>query len=242
MNNSRELAYMYDFYNDNQLIDQNDDINYYIQQIKKYNVKNVLVVGAGTGRVAIPLNNYAEVSALDCDKQRLCVLKEKSDKIKIIYSDIANYNDVKKYDMIIAPYSTLQFLNNKKIFSKILYQISKLLKKNGILLFDVSESFNTKKELTNFELMNVFSNKFNENVKVLYTSKRYSKYIEFTIKYICQNSKKQFIENEKYYYYNSKFFSNSIEESLLKIVKIDNGYGKDGFNHKHIYHCILKGE
>lgn len=242
MNNSKDLAYMYDFYNENQLIGQNDDIKYYIQQVKQNNVKNVLVIGAGTGRVAIPLEKYVKVSALDFDQQRLCVLKEKNDRINIIYSDIANYNDSKKYDMIIAPYSTLQFLHNKDLFPKILNNIAKLLKENGCLLFDVSESFNTKQESLNVELVNKFSKKYNENVKILYTSKRNDEYIEFIIKYICQTSNKTYLEKEKYFYYDAKFFSDVINNSLLKIINIDNGYGKKGFEHKHIYHCVLKGE
>ena len=55
MNEKSLLALMYDFYNLHTLKGQNDDIDYYINQIKKYNAKDVLVIGAGTGRVAIPL-------------------------------------------------------------------------------------------------------------------------------------------------------------------------------------------
>ena len=74
MNDNYLLALMYDFYNYNTLRGQNDDIPYYIKQIDKYSSKKVLVVGAGTGRVAIPLAKYCDVTALDFDKERLTVL------------------------------------------------------------------------------------------------------------------------------------------------------------------------
>ena len=71
MDSKKMLAYMYDFYNLHTLKGQNDDIKYYKEQIKYYNAKTVLIVGAGTGRVAIPLNDVAKVTALDFDEGRL---------------------------------------------------------------------------------------------------------------------------------------------------------------------------
>ena len=65
MTDKELLAIMYDFYNQHTLRDQNRDIDYYIKQIKKYSVERVLVVGAGTGRVAIPLSDYAKITAVD---------------------------------------------------------------------------------------------------------------------------------------------------------------------------------
>ena len=81
MNEKSLLALMYDFYNLHTLKGQNDDIDYYINQIKKYNAKDVLVIGAGTGRVAIPLSKYSNVTALDFDKERLNRLKNKEKNI-----------------------------------------------------------------------------------------------------------------------------------------------------------------
>lgn len=75
------LALMYDFYNSHTLKGQNDDINYYINQIKLYNSKDILIIGAGTGRVAIPLTKYANITALDFDKERLARLKNKEKKL-----------------------------------------------------------------------------------------------------------------------------------------------------------------
>lgn len=117
---------MYDFYNSHILKGQNDDIIYYLNQIEKYNAKNVLVIGAGTGRVAIPLSKHSVVTALDFDKERLVRLKNKEKNINIICIDFLDYNESKKYDLIIIPYSTLQFDNNKEKLTKFLKNYIKL--------------------------------------------------------------------------------------------------------------------
>lgn len=85
MNDKKLLAIMYDFYNHHTLRDQNRDIDYYIKQIQKYSAEKVLVVGAGTGRVAIPLSNYTNVTALDFDEERLNVLISKNKNINVFF-------------------------------------------------------------------------------------------------------------------------------------------------------------
>ncbi len=47
---------MYDFYNEHTVRDQNKDIQYYINKILEYSAKKILIIGAGTGRVAVPLS------------------------------------------------------------------------------------------------------------------------------------------------------------------------------------------
>ena len=79
MNDKEILALMYDFYNEHTLKTQNDDIDYYKSIIKDYNLKEVLIVGAGTGRVAIPLSKVANVEALDLDLERLNRIHKKMD-------------------------------------------------------------------------------------------------------------------------------------------------------------------
>ena len=123
MSDNEILALMYDFYNKYVLKDQNKDIDYYINQLNEYSANNVLVVGAGTGRVAIPLSDYVNVSALDFDLERLKLLNVKSKKPSIIYTDFVDFNHLDEYDLIIFPYSTIQFggdyLKINEIFNKL---------------------------------------------------------------------------------------------------------------------------
>ena len=239
MNKKKSLAYMYDFYNKHMLHDQNDDIQYYKNQIKHYNSKNVLIVGAGTGRVAIPLSDIANVIALDFDEARLEVLREKSKNLKTICCDIKIFDTKEYFDMIVFPYSTIQFSNNEIEIDRILKQLIKIISTDTIILFDISKSFESKQNQKNILLFKDYSEEVKDNVSVYYSAKRYDKYIEFNVNYNLEQQKIQLLETEQYYYHNEKMFNKLLKNNNLKIIKIDYGYGKIYFTHKHIYHVKL---
>lgn len=241
MNDNYLLALMYDFYNYNVLKGQNDDISYYINQIEKYSSKKILVVGAGTGRVAIPLSRHSDVTALDFDKERLSVLKQKNNNIKIVYENFLNFDTDEKYDLIIIPYSTLQFDCNESKLKKMLLKLKELMSSSTIAIFDMSESFNYKIEKNDEFLFESYCKEIKDDVSVYYTSKRYDKYINFIIKYKLKNLKKELIENEKYYYYNPLLIERLIKEIGLETIDLDFGYNNNNtFTHKHLYHCRRK--
>ena len=239
MNNKKMLGYMYDFYNEHVLRGQNDDINYYKNQMKKYNSKNVLIVGAGTGRVAIPLNEVSNVVALDYDEGRLEVLKEKVETIKTICCDINNFETNEYFDMIIFPYSTLQFSNSPKKIDIMLKHLKHCIDDETIILFDISESFNTKLEKNNEFLFRDYCSKISDVVQVFYNSKRHKNFIEFKIEYKLEKQKVTILEHEKYYYYDREIYNKLFRNNDYNVINIDHGYG-NGFYHKHIYHVKLK--
>lgn len=231
------LALMYDFYNKHTLKGQNDDITYYIKQIDNYKAKKILVVGAGTGRVAIPLSNYSEVTALDFDKERLMVLKSKCENIKTICVNFLEFDSKEHYDLIIIPYSTFQFDCDKTVLKKMLKKLKQLLSDKTVAIFDLSESFINKIEKENELLFTEYYDEIGDEVSVYYTSKRYSDYINFIVKYKLKYLNKELIENEKYYYYDYDLILKLLAETNLELIRLDKGYGKDGFKHKNLYHC-----
>lgn len=237
MSDKRILALMYDFYNKHILRDQNKDIDYYIDQINKYNAKNILIVGAGTGRVAVPLSKYANIFALDFDSERLEILKTKDEKINTFCCDFKNFNLSKKFDLIIFPYSTIQFGGDKNKINILLKKLNNVMSERTICIFDISESFNNKIEKLNEFLFTDFCNEVQDQVEVYYSSKKYEDYIEFFIEYKLINTKKSVIENEKYLYYDQQLFEKALTQNKLKILKIDDGYGNGILKHKHLYHC-----
>lgn len=240
MNDKKLLAIMYDFYNQHTLRDQNRDIDYYIKQIQKYSAESVLVVGAGTGRVAIPLSNYTNVTALDFDEERLNVLISKNTNINVICCDFINFNPLEKYDLIIIPYSTIQFCGDITKINRIFNKLSQIMTEQTICIFDVSESFNKKQEKTKEFLFKDFCDEIKEQVEVYYTSKRYNDFIEFFIEYRFIEKNYNVIENEKYFYYDQETFSSLLNKNNLLLLKIDNGYDDNVFQHKHLYHCRRK--
>ena len=240
MDKKKILALMYDFYNEHVLKGQNDDIEYYINQIKKYNVRKVLVIGAGTGRVAIPISKYATVTAIDFDQARLEVLKEKNNNIDTICIDFLNFNSNEDFDLIIVPYSTLQFDMNEEKLNLFFKNLRNTMNSNTILIFDVSESFKSKQEKKKEFLFTDYCYEVDDNVEVYYTSVKFKKYIEFFIEYKLKNRKISVMENEKYYYYDRELLQKLITNNNFNLIKIDNGYGKGEFFHKHLYHCKKK--
>ena len=187
LSNEKLLAYMYDFYNANTLKNQNDDITYYINYIKEYHAKNTLVVGAGTGRVAIPISEFTNVVALDIDNERLKILKSKNNKIEIVNDDILNYISNKKYDLIIFPYSVIQFYPNMINIDRILQVLIKLLDENGTIVFDFSENFNNKEDTIHLYLFENYCQDLKKDIKVFYSSYKKAKTIEFKVEYVIDN-------------------------------------------------------
>ena len=240
MNEKSLLALMYDFYNSHTLKGQNDDINYYINVIKEHEFKKTLIIGAGTGRVAIPLSDYSEVTALDFDYERLLRLNQKKGNIKTVCVDFLDYEGSADYDLIIIPYSTLQFNNDKRKLEIFLEKLNNLMTDKTTLIFDVSESFNSKIEKTNELIFSDYCDEIKDNVEVYYNSKRKKDYIEFIIRYkLCDNNI-CVIEKERYYYYNEAELQDVMKNNNIKVIRNDTGYGKQGFNHKHLYHCMKK--
>lgn len=237
MKDNELLAIMYDFYNEHTLRDQNKDIQYYINKILEYSANKILIIGAGTGRVAIPLSEYADVTALDMDSARLKLLKQKKSSIKTICADFKNFNTEEDFDMIILPYSTLQFGDNLNQKNECFKKLHSLMNEKTILLFDVSESFNTKPEKQRELIFSDYCSKVNDDVDVYYSSKRNKDNIEFFVEYYLVKAKRKILEQEKYWYYNKSLLEKMLDKSKIKVLKIDNGYGDNIFTHKHLFHC-----
>ena len=131
----------------------------------------------------------------------------------------------------------MQFDNSKEKLTQFFKKIYETMNDETIVIFDVSESFNTKIEKTKELLFKDYCSEIDDEVEVLYSSKRFNDYIEFNVEYKMCGKNNSVIERERYYYYDKSLLFDIIKNNNLKILKIDDGYGKDGFQHKHLYHC-----
>ena len=198
---------------------------------------NTLVVGAGTGRVAIPISKYTNVDALDFDNERLLRLKQKSENIEIVNKNFLEFNpEYNKYDLIIFPYSTIQFSGEFDLFEKMLKKAYDISKDNTIIIFDASESFNTKPNIDKKMLFKDYCKELSDDIIVYYSSTQHIDNVEFMIEYHLVNRNYSVYEYEKYLHFNKKRIAEFIDMNDMELLKIENGYGKAGFEHKHIYY------
>lgn len=229
------LAYCYDYYNDHVLRDQNDDIAYYKTVLKSEQPRKVLVVGAGTGRVAIPLSQLADVEALDMDEYRLKRLHE-AKNIKCHCMDFCEMRPNETYDLIIIPYSTIQCVSDMKKVEEFIINARACLSKDGMLIFDVSSSFNTKKPVNKQFLFEDYATEISSKIICILNSVRHSDRMSFETEFAIDRLGYSVFENETYLYHNEEQFTECAKKHFDK-VQIQNGYGNDVMLHKHLYHC-----
>ena len=96
--------------------DVTEDIQMYIDLLKEQ--KNILEFGAGTGRITIPLAKKEHyIDAVDLSNNMLNKLKNKienddylKEHIKPILGNMCSYNSDKKYDVILIPLTSFNYL------------------------------------------------------------------------------------------------------------------------------------
>jgi SAM-dependent methyltransferase len=77
----------------------------------------ILDVGAGTGRVAIPLHRAGhEVVALDLDGELLSVLRSREPEIRTVTADAQSFELGQRFGLVIAPMQTVQLLDDPAAF------------------------------------------------------------------------------------------------------------------------------
>jgi ubiquinone/menaquinone biosynthesis C-methylase UbiE len=123
-----------------------------LKLIKKYNCKNIIDLGCGTGsQCKIISNNVKQIIGLDNSKKMIEIAKIKKIKnTKFILGDITknNFPD-KNFDCIII--SLVLHSNNKKTIKNILNESRRINKKNGIIIItDYDIGFHFKGAIANF--------------------------------------------------------------------------------------------
>lgn len=139
--------------------DVTEDINFYLNIAHPYS--NILEFGAGTGRVTIPLaKNGHNIVAVDIEQVMLDKLwgKIKNDevlkeKIKILNGDMCNFIGQLKYDCIIIPFTSFNYLLTQKEQLSCLNTVRDNLSNDGIAVIELLSErtfndVNSQKRLT----------------------------------------------------------------------------------------------
>jgi release factor glutamine methyltransferase len=141
-----------------------------VQYILLHDFISVLEIGTGSGCIAISIakNSNSKITAIDNSLEALEIAKSNailnSVKINFVLSDIFNFSDTKKYDLIVSnppyvlesekkimdknvldyePHNALFVSNNDPlVFYKEIAKIAtNNLNKNGLLFFEINENY-----------------------------------------------------------------------------------------------------
>ena len=105
--------------------------------LKKYNKKNILELGCGTGLYLFPLKKAGfNIEGLDISKEMLKVVKKNKIKIKLYEKDMSSFKINKKYDSILCLNSSLILLPNMKLIEKTILNASDSREPPRFKIFD----------------------------------------------------------------------------------------------------------
>jgi SAM-dependent methyltransferase len=132
-----KFAHLYDYFQKG----VKGDIKFYLDYFKNFKGK-ILEIGAGTGRITIPLLKQGlDITALDIAPKMLQILKEKAKKenlsVKTICADMRNFRLKDRFDAVIVTFRAFQHMYSVADQLNVLKGIKKHLKPEGVLIFDV---------------------------------------------------------------------------------------------------------
>jgi ubiquinone/menaquinone biosynthesis C-methylase UbiE len=132
-----KFAPLYDFFQKG----VENDIQFYLDHFKEFD-GSILEIGAGTGRITIPLLKQGlDITPLDLAPGMLACLKEKTTALNfpigVVRGDMRTFHVNKKFDAIIVTFRTFQHLYNVQDQFLALKNFKRHLKPGGILIFDV---------------------------------------------------------------------------------------------------------
>ena len=109
--------------------------------VKANSPKNsrILDVGAGTGRMSIPLSKLGyQVTAVDASKEMLKVLNEKDTdhKIKTCKSKLQDLSLDKNYDTVLCVFSVFCYITDWHELTRALERLSEMVKPDGYAFID----------------------------------------------------------------------------------------------------------
>ncbi|SHJ84160.1 class I SAM-dependent DNA methyltransferase [Tepidibacter formicigenes] len=220
------FAFIYDKLMDN--VDYGMWINYIENIIKRENVivKNILELACGTGNLTIPLAQKGyDIVGIDISEEMLDVAKQKclEEEIDVVFlnQDMRELDfEIYDLDCVLCACDGFNYILEEEELKNIFENVYKLLKEEGIFIFDISSYFKMSNILSN--------NTFGENREdIAYIWQNYfdeeENIVEMDLAFFIRNGK-YFEKFEETHY--QRAYNN---EEILDILK------HTGFNNIKVY-------
>jgi len=117
--------------------------------LKRYKAKKILEVACGTGHLAKYLHGFGyDIIATDIFEEMLNLARKNAPEVKFLKQDMGNLKLKQKFDAVICLGRSFTYITTNKDVEKALNSFNRVLKRNGILIFD---NFNAEKPIRNFD-------------------------------------------------------------------------------------------
>lgn len=245
-------------YNHPQLYDdimwwKKDDIDFWLQIIKKFKSKSILELCCGTGRIGLSLINDRKIDYKGIDNSfkfvnffKNKVNKEYADNI--LCEDIRNFKLNQKFDLIFIGFNSLAHLLSNQNFSNTLDKIKTHMHSKSLFIIDMfvpHPNFLYREKNDKINIMDFIDSKSNEKINI-YESIEYNYKNEINSirwEFLNANNKKIYDYNFKMRMYYPETINRILIENNMNIIGFYGDYNFSDFNEnsqKQIYICTVK--
>ncbi|MBQ4821845.1 class I SAM-dependent methyltransferase [Aquimarina sp. MMG016] len=131
-------------------IDYLEEYNFYSKIINRYNKKNLLEIGSGTGNLASYfVKKSFDYQGLDFSKEMIAIAKAKVPNCKFIEGDMRNFKLEKPIQSIIMTGRTISYLVTNEDVKSTFLTVNKNLEKGGVFCFDFIDAYRFIPEIFN---------------------------------------------------------------------------------------------
>ena len=226
------LAALYDWHNAHQLRRQTADIDFWRQSLRAG--RRILVMGAGTGRVATPLAESERlVLALDLDRARLQRIPQALGLVAVC-ADFFAPPVAPVFDHVVFPYSALQLVPVTRI-GEALQASAGVLTSDGSLWIDVSESFRARPDHPWREVLSAACPELGANVSEWQCARAAKDHLRLEIRFDA-DGRTVADTTERWHFHDEDAYAAAFREAGLALRDRARGYGEaERSPHRLIY-------
>jgi len=231
---------LYDWHNSLRLEEQNEDIRFWREVL--YDSTSVLVLGAGTGRIATPLSRPGRlVLAVDSDIGRLDRI-ETSSSLTALGADLeALPFTAIEHDDVVVPYSTLQLLD-RGASGRVLATLARLMSSRCRLWVDISISFIGRQNSEWATVLDDWCEDLGERVIERHRVQNEGGVCQIEIEFCRRDGSKIMQTTERWFHHPVDDLLRVIRTTGLDVCHISVGYGGGRSLHRRVFQLRRSSE
>ncbi len=234
-------AALYDWHNMHRLKAQRDDISYWMRVAGR--ADRLLVLGAGTGRVAVPLaerpsdqggSGAPVTAAIDSSIARLRRVPA-TPSLVVVQADMRRLPLAPGFDAAIIPYSTLQLLPTAGERELALAETARVLQTGALLHIDVSGSFDLRGAADWHVILRAPCNELERTVVEWERCTPHSGYVVIEKSFRTSDDEPLLDVQEHWVHLQALDLEPALAKAGFDLVTVDHGYGMSSSAHRRIY-------